>query len=375
MPSLHPEHVRPHSDPVSGARNLLVNCAHARRGERLLIVYEPDTYGYFDPRLRHEVSQYAQSLGLHVDMIDVGFDPSPAGLHDSVLTLISHVDIVVFLARLGDQLRFSDLPSGPRFVVCFALDTALLGSAFGTANYEAFCEIKAVVDAHILSSSHIVVTCPAGTLVTGRVPDSVTKAEDTTSARFPMSIFSPVLADEFSGRVVFGGFLTGTGSRYYDDYTIEFEGPIAARLENGRLAGFEGSADDVAKANAHYDRVAGLFNLDRNAVHSWHAGIHPGCGFPWDIADQYEKWGGTAFGNPRVLHFHTCGASPPGEISWNLFDPTISVDGVRVWENGTFHLERLPKGADILSRFPDVASVFANPDRNVGLGDVSPQRP
>ena len=73
--------------------------------------------------------------------------------------------------------------------------------------------------------------------------------------------------------------------------------------------------------------------------------------------------------HPRILHFHTCGAEPPGEISWNLFDPTIDVDGVRLWEHGRFHLERLEEGRRILASYPDVAKVFAEPDRNIGLAE------
>ena len=122
--------------------------------------------------------------------------------------------------------------------------------------------------------------------------------------------------------------------------------------EQGRLTGFEGAASDVAVANAQYDRVSDLFGIDRNFVHSWHAGLHPGCGYPWDLRDNYERWGGSAFGNPRIMHFHTCGAYAPGEISWNVIDPTIVVEGTTLWERGQFHAHRLPGGAQILDLFP-----------------------
>lgn len=363
LPSAH--------DPISGAWNLLLNCAKASVGERILIAYEPEDFGYFDGQLRHHVQAVAEEIGLKTLMVDVGFDPDPSGIPDRIAKLVPDVDIVLFLARLGDQLRFSELIPGPRYVTCFALNSTLLGSAFGTGDYIAFGEIKTAVDERILSAEEIIVSCSAGTRVTGRVPKHVNVAEDTTSSRFPMSIFSPVLADDFSGRVALGGFLTGTGSRYYDVYSILFDSTVFAMLEAGRLAGFEGAASDVAKANAQYDRVSERFQLDRNAVHSWHAGIHPGCGFPWNLHAHFEQWGGAAFGNPRVLHFHTCGALPPGEISWNVFDPTICVDGTELWNRGHFHLERLPQGPDILARYPSVARLFLNPDRNIGLGDVS----
>ena len=128
-----------------------------------------------------------------------------------------------------------------------------------------------------------------------------------------------------------------------------------------------GAANDVARAEAQYDRVSSMFGIDRNFVHSWHAGIHPGCGYYWDMRENYEKWGGTAFGNPRLLHFHTCGTYAPGEISWNVIDPSIEIDGVTYWDKGVLHADRIPGGADILAKYPCVGRLFADPDPEIGL--------
>ncbi len=357
-------------DVAAGVRNLLLNCAGGTRGERVLLAVEPPELGYFDRNLTTEFTQVAGDLGFHTEVVNVGFSASAPALPDGFVDKAAAFDIVVFLARLGDQLRFSEMPAGPRFVVCFANNTELLGSCFGTAHYSAFVELKNAVDACLINAKRIIVSCAGGTRVEGCIADKSIAPSDTASLRFPMSVFSPVPAAGFSGKVALCGFLTGTGSRYYDDYTIEFEDPVFAQLKDGRLTGFDGTASDVARANAHYDRIAGLFELDRNFVHSWHAGIHPGCGFPWEMKRNYEHWGGTAFGNPRVLHFHTCGAYAPGEISWNIFDPTIEVDGVQIWQDGQFFPDRLQGGAEVLATYPCAAAAFANPDRRVGLGDV-----
>lgn len=357
-------------DPAAGARNLLLGCLQCKDGERLLIAYEPDAYHYFDADLRDIVAKEAKALGLRVTLIDVGFEATRQALPVSLFHLLAEHDSVLFLSRLGDQLRFSELPVGPRYAVCFASNTHLLGSSFGRADYAALCKVKAAIDAAMSAATQISLTCQNGTQVTGCVPKTANGLQDTTVRRFPMSVFSPVPSDMFSGRVALGGFLTGTGSQYYDNYSIEFEGPVFAHMKNGRLLDFEGTPADVGRAHAHYDRVAAQFGLDRNYVHSWHAGIHPGCGFPWDLRQNFERWGGSAFGNPRVLHFHTCGAYPPGEISWNVFDPTIALDGVPVWDHGRLHLERVPGGSDILAEHPDLERLFANPDTNIGLNDT-----
>ena len=352
--------------PERGARNLLMNCACAAAGDRLLIAYEPPEFGYFDADSVKIVSEVAQSMDLSVDAVDVGFNPDNPHLSPDLLARFEAADIILFLARLGDQLRFSEMPQGKKIIVSFALSRELFGSGFSNGHHDAFMEIKAGINAVLHTASDVQITCPLGTDVQGRPEMNLEPAGDTSILRFPMSVFTPVPAHSFSGRVALE-FLTGTGSRYYDDYTVEFECPVFAILENGRLAGFEGDPASAARAEAQYDRVAGQFGIDRNFVHSWHAGIHPGCGYPWDMRANYERWGGAAFGNPRILHFHTCGAYAPGEISWNVFDPSIVIDGVTFWDHGVFHAERLPGGVSILDRHPCAAALFANPDTDIGL--------
>jgi len=41
------------------------------------------------------------------------------------------------------------------------------------------------------------------------------------------------------------------------------------------------------------------------------------------------------FGSPRHLHFHTCGAYAPGEITWAVLDANVSFDGREYWRDGT----------------------------------------
>jgi len=357
--------------PERGARNLLENCAHASAGDRLLIAFEPPDFGYFDTDAVPVVAAAARALGLEVDTVDVGFNPDNPHLPNHLLRRFERADIILFLARLGDQLRFSDMPQGKRIIVSFALNRALFGSGFANGHHDAFLRIKSGINSVLDRATEVHLTCPAGTDVTGRPEMVLAPHGDTTILRFPMSVFTPVPAHSFSGRVALPGFLTGTGSRYYDGYTVEFDGQVFASMTNGRLTGFDGSTADVKRANAHYDRVSELFGIDRNFVHSWHAGIHPGCGFPWDLRENYERWGGAAFGNPRILHFHTCGAYAPGEISWNVIDPTIVIDGVTFWERGVFHAQRLPDGAEILSSYPCAAALFAHPDPDIGLRKAS----
>ena len=242
----------------------------------------------------------------------------------------------------------------------------MLESHFGETHYGAFKDLKALVDRHLNEADSIRVTCPEGTDFSGPGIQGAELAPDTTVKRLPLSVFSPVPAAPFSGVVAQTGFLIGTGSTFYSPYVCEIADVLRIRFEHGRIVAFEGSSNDVQTAEDHYDRVSQDLGIDRDFVHSWHAGIHPGCEFPDFAGDNFERWSGGAFGNPRLLHLHTCGVYAPGEISLNILDPTIEVDGIRIWDKGRFCPERIEGGSDILEHYPDARGVFATPAQNVG---------
>ncbi|RST86924.1 hypothetical protein EJC49_08390 [Aquibium carbonis] len=352
---------------LDGARNLLADCAGMRAGETLLVLHEDPTLGYYGPGLAEAVLEAAATMGIRATARAIPFDPDidvpPADLRHAMLA----ADRTLFLARMGDQLRFNAELAAVRPIVCYALNRDMLGSVFGRAPYRAFVALKASVDAVLAGATSIRVTCPLGTDFSGPGVAFPGAKGDVTVARFPMSVFTPAPAAAYRGRVAQAGFLVGTGSKYYQPYGAALRDVLFIAFEGNHITGFEGDAADVDTARRHYAFVADRFGIDRDFVHSWHAGIHPGCAFPGQAGENLERWSGAAFGNPRLLHFHTCGAYAPGEICWNVVDPTVLVDGVAVWENGRLHPERVPGGSEILAAHPQVAAAFAAPAQAVGL--------
>jgi len=272
------------------------------------------------------------------------------------------------LARLGDQLRFKAMPAGSRPIVSYVLDETALASPFGTADHRAMVALSAAIDRHLAGAREIRVTCPLGTDLAGAIaPERAAAPYDTSIKRFPQSVHRPVDATGFSGRVAVAHMLCGTGSRYYQPYGIPLASPVIAEIGGGRIRGWSGRPDVVARVEDHVATVADRFGIDGALVHSWHTGIHPGCAYPGSAHDHYERWSGSAFGNPRILHFHTCGHYAPGEICWNIIDPTVAVDGVPVWRDGRLDIAAVPGAAAILAEHPDVAALFAAPERRIGL--------
>ncbi len=355
------------ADVLEGARNLLINCAGMRPGEKLLVLQEDPSLGYYGTGLAEAITDAATQMGVQATAIGIPFDPDVDVPPEDLRRAMLAADRTLFIARIGDQLRFNADLGSVRPIVCYALDREMLGSPFGRAPYRAFVALKACIDKALAAASNIRVTCPLGTDFSGPGVAFPVTAGDVTVVRFPMSVFTPAPAAAYSGRIAQAGFLVGTGSRYFQPYGVALRDTLFITFNGNRITGFEGGSDDVETARRHYEFVAERFGIDRDFVHSWHAGIHPGCAFPGQAGESLERWSGAAFGNPRLLHFHTCGAYAPGEICWNIVDPTILVDGVAIWENGVLHPERVQGGAEILAAQQQVAEAFANPAQEIGL--------
>jgi len=356
------------SDVAAGARNLLLNCAQARPGESLLLIHERPDLGIYGTGLIEAVSASAVELGLQVAVREVAFSPTVDELPGDLAEMLIAADHAVFFARLGDQLRFRAMPKGARPIVSYALDTDMLGSSFGTADYRAFVELKRAVDQTLSRASDIRVTCPLGTDLRGSAkPEPGVEPADTSILRFPMSVFSPLSARDFTGRVAVARFLVGTGSNYYEPYGLPLAQTIFAEVADGRILRFCGPVEEVQSAYRHYEHVGRLFAIDPYALHSWHAGIHPGCSYPMPAEANFERWSCGAFGNPRILHFHTCGNYAPGEICWNVIDATIACDGLPVLSAGVLKLEHIEAAGAILESDPGLSAVFEHPKQEIGF--------
>lgn len=353
----------------AGVRNLLINCAKCQPGQSVLIVCEMEGTDYYDPDLGKAVQFYGAAFGLRTEIYRVPLNRDVCDPCDKLTAKIGAADCTVFLARLGDQIRFRPKAASTTQIISYALDRDMLASPFGTIDYRAFDALKGLINNAISQAKDVHVTCPAGTDFRGKSSAITAKGGDTSLMRFPVSVFAPVPAAQFQGRIAQNGFLTGTGSHYYSPWACELKETLFINFEGAHITGFDGSAADVATATAHYEFVGQKYGIDTFFVHSWHAGIHPACAFDQPAGRNFERWSGGAFGNPRILHFHTCGAYPPGEISLNVLDPTVRLDGVAVWENGVLHPERIAGGAALLDRFPDMTAALRDPVQRVGQSE------
>lgn len=345
-----------------GARNLLLDCAGLVPGDSMLLVHEDPTLGWWQADLIETLTDAARQFGIRVRCIETGV---PTNARDETIqAAMQEQSCTLFLARIGDQDRFAEPRPGQRRVMCYARDTGMLASDFGRISYSAIKALKIALDRTIVRARRIEITCPLGTRIgatfePGPEPTAAGDPADVSIRRFPMGIVSPVLAAAFSGRAVMSHYLTPTGSAVYEPAVLEIESPVEAIIEHGRITGFDGDAGQVEAIDAHYRRIANLFDLDPFVVHSWHAGIHPGVNYESAEDANPDLWGNTVFNHPRYLHFHSCGSNSPGEISWMLRDHHVTLDDVPLWEAGRLHPDNFEIGRACMAEWPELQTLYA----------------
>ena len=348
-----------------GAANLIENCIGEVKGLTVLLVCEDPRFGWYDSAAPDLVHDELLARGATVRRMLVG--PPGNQPNTDVQTAMNQVDEVIFFSRLGDQGRFHWHYTGPHCVMSYALNEAMLDGGYGTLDHAGMTRMKDAIDNITLHADNILVTCPRGTRFEGRPGTPAANGADVIISRFPLGIPKPVPADGFQGRAVLSNYLTPTGSKIYTPDCLALDAPVTAHFENSQITRFEGPAGMVADVEAHYARVAAEFGLDAYNIDSWHAGIHPLMAYDSTAAADPLRWSGTAFPHPRLLHFHTCGSGPPGEICWMILDPTVVIDGVALWENGRLHPERFDRSRQVLEELPALAAAFAAPAGPVGL--------
>ncbi|MEO0977671.1 MAG: hypothetical protein AAFY24_10455 [Pseudomonadota bacterium] len=352
-------------EPGDGVDNLLTKCMKVKAGETALIVCEDPALGWYDAAASGMVRTALEKIGCRVSLIKVGGPDQPLPAHYEH-DLAAH-DVIVYLARVGDQDRFTDKLPGKTVAMLYVRDENSLTSAYAATDHDAMVALKTAVDAVSRASERVTISCPMGTRLEGLVEMEDDTDGEVAVKRFPLCVPQPVLTRAISGQVALARWLTPTGSRSYSPAAARIDGIVMAQVDHGRIAGFKGDADSVRAIEQHYQMVSDRFDLDKHAIHSWHAGIHPACFFDGNIDDDPDRWSNNIFGNPRFLHFHTCGRTPPGEICWMVLDPTISFDGTPLWLEGRLQPHNFPQTGAAVRNWPELSELLSEEPRPVGL--------
>ncbi|MDC3169766.1 hypothetical protein OA871_01835 [Paracoccaceae bacterium] len=339
------------------AHNLLIECARLRQSDTLLIVREKESLGWYKNDISDFILGSAVDMGIDAFLHEVG---SPEITQDqSFYEKMNQYSCVIFFARLGDQDRFENKGFSTKRVMSYVRDCESLASVFGTLDYNLNILIKDAIDRLIENSNIIKINCPLGTNLVGEISNDISKAKEVSVLRFPILVPKPIEAKPFSGTVVLNNYLTSTGSRFYKPNFIKIKGQVTIHIENGSIADIQGTSDDVNNIHNHYTYVSKKFDIDTYAVHSWHPGIHPGAEDNKFYEYDPDKWSNTVFGQPKYLHFHTCGNYAPGEICWMISNHTVLIDDKPLWKNGELMLNDFEPTKVLLEKYEPLKKVFS----------------
>ncbi len=91
----------------AGARNLLLNCAEVKTGDRILLIGEECDSPYFDPRLCNDIAQVAEKLGVKSEIVMAKpvADASqfPSSISDAMLTVDKTIFFPVSVIRCASS--------------------------------------------------------------------------------------------------------------------------------------------------------------------------------------------------------------------------------------------------------------------------------
>jgi len=323
----------------TGARNLLLNCARAAPGERLLLVGEKGPAPFFDARLCDDLAQVCTQLGIAASIVLAEPGADADHFPQEVIQAMQTADITLFFSRLGDQVRFLDSPGPGRKIMCYTLTREHLASPFAGIDHRLMQRVHDCLVARIKETDTFAFEAANGTTMLAEMPDHAQGEQalltDFSLGLFPLMIFPPVNFHRLNGRLVLEHFITSSSTRAYADSVLLLDTPVSAQIEDSRMVDFTGDRLLIKRLRTQLERAAAITGGDPYRLNSWHTGINPYTFFDGDPYADLERWGSVAFGSPRYTHIHAAGRDP-GDISIQLFDASIRFDGQLIWSPGRF---------------------------------------
>lgn len=349
----------------SGARNLLLQCADVKTGERLLLIGEKGLHPFFDYRLCDVVAEVARSLRIEttVHLAVPGTDASE--FPESVSNAMQNADVTIFFSRLGDQVRFIDSAGPGRKIMTYTLTLDHLESKFSTFDFQLMKQIHDTLLEEVKASKTYLIESDNGTSLKANVSQisgsSQVVVSEFSLELFPVMIFPPLNFSNLNGQLVMEHFLLSSSTRTYEDSELHLDSPVTAVIEDSRMVDFKGNNQLIDKLKMQLIRAAAITGGDPYRLNSWHTGINPYTFYDSDPFSNLERWGTVAYGSPRYTHIHASGKDP-GDISIQLFDASITFDDKRFWEQGKFIYLDQPEIQSIFSH-----SIHAAPDSSTRL--------
>jgi hypothetical protein len=128
-------------DPRQGADNLLKFCLGIKPGETILLVLEEDD-SLYDRELGAQIERRCQDLGTYVTVITEPLINHATEFPESVSSVMRTVDHTLFLSRLGDYVRFVELPGQCTKTTSYTYTLEQLGSPYASVSHTLLAHLR-----------------------------------------------------------------------------------------------------------------------------------------------------------------------------------------------------------------------------------------
>ena len=354
---------RADEDAIAGVRNLLVNVGGVKAGTKLLIVNARG--GGVEPEVSDLIEREALTMGALVDVMWTDNARALEEISPVVAAAYKTADVTIFNHRIGAIVRFLPRERGT-FVINYAWTRALLASPMARTHPAYWTEMLKKLHPALGRAKSWRVTCPNGTdlscpIEPGAAPaHAVAGGQTFSTAEFPAGVFVPLDALECSGKLAMRWFNV-SGVRYFDPVQKSFDDVVIATVDKGRMTKIDGKPATVAAVRAFFDEIGKRVNKDPYVINSWHAGVNASAVPTERLDEDIDAWMWVAHNHPRVAHFHVMGEDVPGEYSLIVLDPTIEIDGEKLWDRGTFAFAGKPEVQSAIAKFGDPAFALTKP--------------
>ncbi len=326
-------------DCLQGIRNLVDECMGVRPGDRVLLVLEPEGQLFYDADVSNAIEAYLTRQQAVVTQIRPTIISRPEDFPEDLARAMGGADHTLFLSRVGDYLRFTPMMGDGVVTINYARKMTLLDSPYAALSYTLMSQLHGRLEQELTSAKRWKIQCPLGTDLSGEFDWPSLRGgrdDDFTMKLFPVSTFKPVPGPTANGIVALSRWMMPSAGVKVGPEAIRFDDTVFAKVHEGVLASLDGDEKSVKKIERYVSDVSTALGVTETNIHSWHAGINPLTFFSEDVDQNLKAWGAISFGSPRYLHFHTAGKTPPGEITWSIFNASVWIDDQCFWRDGEF---------------------------------------
>jgi hypothetical protein len=358
---------------LAGCRNLLVSYGGIKRGDQVVILSELGTY--IDPIVVSAQATIVEEQGADAHIL---WTPKLANtwwqdLSKTVRGAVAESDVVVQNIYSIGKTHLLDLMlnKGVRRIRNYASDVAVMTSDWARFPVEVQDAIELKINTKLAEAKTFRVTTRDGSDFSGEIAPRIapwrkdTKRSGGMNVTFPPGVFRASEAEHTNGVMVVWSTYPW-GARRVGLPEIRFENPVRLTIEDNYVVHFEGGWEAEAYRRLFEEHTQ---TIGRQAyrVDSFHCGSSPLAFTPFAPQMDPSRFDHLIHEHESWFHFHIGSLSDKAtdrtqraeHVNAVMQQPTVYLDGEKVWDNGHLVAWNDPDMQEIGRKYGDPAVLFS----------------